>query len=220
MNPIRPHGAWYLLAPAFLLAGIAVSVVLVATTAANYEDNRQRVPVPGETALSVESAGAQPVYFEESGTSQARVPGGLELAITPEGGGPTLSISPAGMRSTYHYGGTAGVKLGDVNFPAAGRYRARTSLPEGVHPPMDAVVVVGGSPVAGVLGAVFGSIGAIGVGFVLAVIAVVIVAVRRAGSRKAMMPQFAAPLHPRPMGPPPQQHGPRPAPPVPPDSRQ
>jgi hypothetical protein len=201
MSPIKPHGAWFLLAPVFLLAGIGGAVLLVVSVASGLDTNRQSVPVPGEAVVSVAQGGSQSLYFEESGTDRARVPAGFAVSFTPEGGGADIVPGPAGMTSTYHMNGRAGILHGEVTLPA-GRYVVKTTLPDGSPAPNGAVLVVGGSPVAGLIGAIFGAIGIAGVSILLAVISMVVVAVKRSRSRKMQMMQQYPPMQYPPAGPP------------------
>ncbi len=199
MHTVRPHWGWFLLAPAFVFAGVGVCIVLVIAVVGVSDDNRHRVGVPGDGVFQFTEAGSQSIFFEQSGTSSAQAPGGLVVHITPEQGGGSLAVNPPGGNFRYSSGGTAGVGIGSVEIPAPGHYRIRTESQ--AQPPMGAAVVVGRNPVPGILGAVFGSIAAIGAGFIAALVVVIVVAVKRSNYRRRMnLPQHVPGPYPPPPG--------------------
>lgn len=198
MTGIRPHGAWFLLVPAFLAVGVVVSALLVIGAAGAIQDNLHKVAVPGSETVNFSQAGAQTIFYEEA-TSGGEVtpPLSLEVQVTPVAGGDPLPIQPAVMRSTYHFGGTRGVGIGTVEVPAAGMYRVETRLGQDTKAAPGAALAVGGNPVGGVLGAVFGSLGAMGLGFVAAVVTLIVLLIKRSNNRKRLMQQQYAQM---PMG--------------------
>lgn len=198
MNRVRPHGAWFLLVPAFLAAGVAATVLLVAGAAGNIQDNLHKVAVPGGETVTFSQAGPQTIFYEESTSGRdVTVPLSLEVQVTPVAGGDPLPIRPALMRSTYQYGTTCGVGIGTVEVPAAGMYRVETRLGHDTKAAPGAALAVGGNPVGGVLGAVFGSLGAMGLGFMAALATMIVLLIKRSNSRKRLIQQQYAQM---PMG--------------------
>lgn len=187
MANIRPHGGWFLLGPAVLVLGWTAAVILMAGGVMSTGSDMQHVNVPGEGVVSITEPGEKVLFIEQNGVSQASVPPGMTVEITPSGGGEPLTVEPGGTNFTYNNGTTAGRNFGTVNFPAAGDYRVKVSLPEGTAG--SGQVALGGNPAAKLIGVIFGFFG-LGFGSViLCVIIVIVVAVKRSASNKRNMQQ-------------------------------
>lgn len=185
MEAVKPHWGWFLLAPVLLIGGIVAAFALVVSGVSGMASERQVVPVPGKGEVSFEEAGAVLVSFEETGAAPARVPSGLEVRIYSTGDSEALPMSSPGANYTYHYSGVAGRGIGAVEIPSPGSYRVETRLRQGTEPPPGAAVAIGRNPAGAILGAVFGAFALAGGGAVLALILVVVVAVKRSSFRRA-----------------------------------
>lgn len=190
MTGVKPHGAWFLLVPAFLAVGVVVSALLVVGVAGNLQDNLHKVAVPGSQTVNFAQPGPQTLFYEEATAGgEVTPPLSLEVRITPVAGGEPLAIEPALMRSTYQYGGTRGVGIGTVQVKDPGMYTVESRVGTDTQVAPGAALAVGGNPVGGVLGAVFGSLGAMGLGFVAALVTLIVLLVKRSNSRKRLIQQ-------------------------------
>lgn len=193
MNGIKPHGAWFLLVPFFLFGGLAATIAIVAMTASSISEGMQRAPVPGDATVTFAQAGDQTLFYEEEG-QKAIPPLSLEWRVVPAAGGDSLPMDAGGMDSTYNFNGRAGVRLATVKIPGPGTYRLESRLGEGEKAPPGASLMIGGNAAAGVLGAVFGGMGVMGLSFVAALVSLIVILVRRAGSRKRLQQQQYPPM--------------------------
>lgn len=193
MNNVKPHGAWFLLVPFFLFGGLIVTILVVAMTASGISDGMQRAPVPGETTIKFDQAGDQTLFFEQEGY-KAVPPLSLEWRVVPAAGGDSLPMDAGGMSSTYSINGRSGVRIATVRVPAPGTYRLESRLGEGEKAPPGAALMIGTNAVAGALGAVFGALGVMGLSFVAALVSLIVILVKRSGSRKRLQQQQYAPM--------------------------
>lgn len=184
MQNIKPHWGWFLLGPAVLILGGIASVVLMAGGLMSVAEGMQRVDAPGEAVIRIEQPGEQAIFFEQRGVAAASAPADLKLSITPLAGGEPLSISNTFGSVTYNANGVAGRNYGSVNFPATGEYKVVVATATG-----GGQVALGGNPGEKIVGSLLGFFG-VGFGsFVACVIILIVVAVKRAKFRKALLRQ-------------------------------
>ena len=108
MEPIKPHWAWFLAGPVVLALGCVAAVAMFLGGMVNMSEGMQHVGVPGEGTVTIEEPGEYTIFFEQSGVSQAQIPNGLVVEVTPAAGGAPLPLGPGGVNFTYNNGGTAG----------------------------------------------------------------------------------------------------------------
>lgn len=189
---VSPHWGWFLLAPVFLVVGVVAFVVIVFSGALGVAEGMQHVSVPGEGTVTFDEPGEYTIFYEQRGVMQAEIPTGLRVEVTPVGGEKPLQHIIPGGKFTYKNNDVAGRNFGRIDVPGAGEYRVRTSVSEGVA--TSGRVALGGDPSGKLLGAVFGSMGALVGGVVLALVHVIVIAVLRAKNRKKLRPPgYAAP---------------------------
>jgi hypothetical protein len=187
MEKVKPHWGWFLAGPAVLLLGGVGAVVLMAAGIMSTGADMQHVKVPGEAVVHIDEPGEKILFIEQTGVANASAPPGMMVSITPPDSEVPLTVENSGASFTYNNGSVAGRNFGKVNFPAAGDYRVKVSVPEGV--PASGQVAVGGNPAGKIIGTIFGFFG-LGFGsFVLCIIIVVVVALKRSRSRKRIMQQ-------------------------------
>jgi hypothetical protein len=186
MQPLKPHWAWFLLAPLSAFAGVVGAIVFVVLGVADIANERQTIPVPGSGYVTIEQAGPVLISFEETGAAPARVPPGLFLSIRPESGSESLPLSTPRATYTYHFAGVAGRSFATANVPAPGLYRVSAALPPGESPPPGAAISVGRGPAGAMLGMVLGAFASAGGGVVLAIIVAIVVAVKRSNYRRRL----------------------------------
>lgn len=187
MSPIKPHWAWFLAAPAVLmLGGVAAAAVLIFGTL-SVSEGMQRVGVPGEGVVVIEEAGETTIFYEQNGVSQATIPEGLSVEVMPESGGASLPLSGAATRFTYANNDVAGRNFRNVTFPAPGRYRVVTSLPEGST--ARGQIALGGNPGGALIGTLGGFFGIGALSFILCLTIVIVVAVKRSSYARRMREQ-------------------------------
>ncbi|MCB9893087.1 MAG: hypothetical protein H6839_01400 [Planctomycetes bacterium] len=185
MQKVTPHWGWFLLAPAVLvLGGIAASVLMVGGIM-SVASGMEHVDVPGERVVLIPEAGDQTIYYESSGF-QASPPAGLNLEITPEGGGEPLELQQPVGNVTYNVNGVSGRNFKRVYIPKPGRYKFSATLPLGAT---GGQIAFGGNPGGKIVGSLLGFFGIGGVSFLLCVIILIVVAVKRSNSRKRMLQQ-------------------------------
>jgi hypothetical protein len=200
MQPIKPHWAWFLLGPVILVLGVIASVVVMVAGISSVTDGMQHVDIPGEATIQVDKPGVQPIFYEERSAMQVVAPLNLEVRITAVSGGEAVPIDASHTEVTYSLNGVSGRKWGEANFPAAGAYKVETRVPIGTTAGQLAVGGNAGEKIAGSLIGFFG----IGFGsFVLCVIIMIMVLVKRMGYRRRMIQQQYANLPPVSNAPPP-----------------
>ena len=182
---ITPHWAWFFLGPVILMAGIVAAVAMIAIGAMSAGEGLERIPAPGSGVVRFEEAGSQTVFWEQRGVMHAQVPAGLAVVVTPAAGGAPLSQSSGGVNFTYNSNGVAGRNFTTVEVPSPGEYKVEVKVPEGAAG--SGHVALGGNPAGRVLGAIFGSMAVGGVSFVLCLVILIVVAVKRSRSAKAQM---------------------------------
>lgn len=182
MERIKPHWAWFFAGPVVLVLGCIAAVVVMVMGTLNVSSGMQRVNVPGEATVSIEEAGETTIFFEQTGVSQAQIPNGLVVEVTPAAGGDPLPMTTGTGSFTYNNGGTAGRNYRNVDIPTPGQYHVKTSLPPGEN--ARGQVAMGGSPGAALGMALGGFFGLGFLSFVLCMVIVLVVFVMRSKSAK------------------------------------
>ncbi|MEZ5991645.1 MAG: hypothetical protein R3E76_04770 [Planctomycetota bacterium] len=186
MERIKPHWGWFFLGPAILVLGGVGAFELMVAGILSAGSDMQHVPVPGEGVVHINEAGDMTLFYEQFKVASATVPVGLNVQIRPVGGSATLPVGST-TSFTYSNGRLAGRSIGAVNFPEAGDYKVKVSVPEGV--PADGNVALGGNPAGAILGTIFGFIGIGFASFVLCILVLVVVGVKRGKHRKRILQQ-------------------------------
>jgi hypothetical protein len=194
---ITPHWGWFFLGPIILMVGVIAASVMIAVGALSAGEGLERIPAPGSGVVRFEEAGTHTVFWEQRGVMQAQVPAGLAVVITPAAGGEPLSQSSGGMNFTYNNNNVAGRNFTTVEVPSPGEYKVDVTVPEGAAGAGQ--VALGGNPAGRVLGTILGSMAVGGISFVLCLVILIVVAVRRSKSAKAQMAQQYA-QYPHPVG--------------------
>jgi hypothetical protein len=186
MQPIKPHWAWFFLGPVILVVGCIAAVVVMVAGISSVTEGMQHVDIPGSATIQVDKPGPMPIFYEERGTMEAVAPLALEVRITPVAGTESVPIDAAFTKVTYNLNGVSGRKWGEANFPSAGAYTVETKVPLGTTAGQLAIGGNAGEKIAGSLIGFFG----LGFGsFVVCVICMIVVLVKRMGYRKRMMQQ-------------------------------
>ena len=199
METIKPHWAWFFAGPVVFVIGCIIAFVILIGGTLSVASSMERVDVPGEGVVTIEEAGPSAIFFEQSGVAQASVPDGLVVKVTPAAGGEPLPLTTGGANFTYNSGGVAGRNYRNVDFPSAGQYRVVTELPPGSH--SSGQIALGGDPSGALVGTLGGFFGVGFLAFVLCVVMMATVAVKRSKSAKRIRQQQYQQMPPQ--GPPP-----------------
>lgn len=183
MEKVKPSLLWLLLVPFLMVGGVVAAFVVGIAGTLSIAEGMQRVPIGQTGKVTFEAAGETTVFFEQRGVMQASIPAGLKLEITPEAGGAPLKQSLSFGSFTYNANGVAGRNLANVNIPAPGRYIVTTTLPDGA-PPVDASVALAGDPGSKLATTLLAAFALGGGGFLLGIITLIVVLVKRSRHQK------------------------------------
>jgi hypothetical protein len=196
-----------------------VMIVLGVTTIANMVKDFAKVPVPGQTTIQL-SSGEQWIFVSRSNGSRANIDS-VDVTVTDPNGS-TVPISYDSGQSANSNGNDF-ESLGSFDAPTSGRYSIETTGPA------QAGIRIGKIPFLRIGLLIGGGVAVGGLGFVIAMIVLIVALVRRSRVKKANQaashggPPSGAPLTPpAPYGQapvptaPPAASPPPPAPPVPP----
>lgn len=174
----RPSRAGYWIGAALGVAGLAVGILLLVLSVggvAREIERLERVPVPGQTVLSL-AAGEHAIYQE--GVGNPPLPGAVTVTVQDAGGGQPIPLRPFGMPFTYEAGGRSGRGANTFRVARDGRYRVTA----GAAPNSGAGVMVGPPLPGKLVPTVFRGFAGIALligGPALGLIAVIVTAVRR-----------------------------------------
>jgi hypothetical protein len=121
---VGPSKAWFWLAGAIGLLGIALGTFLVVAAVVGYFDridDFQRVPVPGSGEVLLEDDGGYTVYFEAPFIPDADDPD-VEVRIEPVGGGAPLRLRDYGSSVSYSQGDVDGTAMQSFRVEEPGTY--------------------------------------------------------------------------------------------------
>ena len=190
-QPIRPARLWYWVAGAAVVAAViwlALGLFLGFRSLSRQVEGFQRVPIPGQAAVSLAEPGGYTVYFEGLGASDEQVPIPPYRLLLTTADGEEVPVHPYGGSATYGFGGHSGRAVATFHIEEPGRFLLQT---EGESQGGEANLAVGRSVGPAILRTVTQPIvGALVLSLAGAVVAVV-VAVRRNRARR-MLPAAAA----------------------------
>lgn len=194
-SKIKPSGVWYWIGSAILVLGCGgalvwfiVAVVGLNTQARDY----QRIDVPGQRSLTFSESGTY-TLFGETATSVSS----STLLDEPDVTVKNSSGSTVTVNSTYYYSSSTynvdnyhGKAFADVHISSPGTYEFTVRRPASTTTAGRDVnaVAVGQTFTNSSAAQVFGSMAVGFVAFVIGLIVLLVVAVKRSGSRKRQLP--------------------------------
>ena len=200
MQPLKPHWAWFFLGPVILILGGVAAIVLMIGGLSSVTEGMQHVDIPGSATIQVDKPGLQALFYEERGAMEAVAPLALEVRITAVAGGEAVPIDAEYNTVTYNMNGVSGRKWGEANFPAAGAYLVETRVPIGTSA---GELAIGGNAGEKIVGSLIGFFGIGFVSFILCVVVMIVVLVKRINYRKRLTQQMYAGMPPAGNAPPP-----------------
>jgi hypothetical protein len=122
---LRPGRAWYWVALAVFLAGVAWGVVAFVVIIGRV-DSFQRVPYPGTGVISL-ARGSYVVYYEGPGAASGNVPAGHIYVLSRSGPGAVGRMASYSGSLTYQFGSHTGTAAGTLPINRSGRYRIQST---------------------------------------------------------------------------------------------
>lgn len=185
---IRPSRWWYGAAALIFVAGTGASVAILVRVILGMNSGFQRLVVPGQGEISIKDGGSYQVFYEHHSVIGDRVfmtgedyPN-LECQLAPKGSSAKVPLAPAFGTTTYELGGHAGKAILGFRVDRPGVYVLSAHYPAGRSGP-DIVLAVGQMNIAGTALTIFGSIAGILASFFLAVVIVIVTAVKRSKAK-------------------------------------
>ena len=143
----RPARAWYWLALAVFLAGVAwaalMTIVLIGRV-----DSFPRVPLPGKGAISLTRSGGYLIYYEGPGASDGYHPAVRVVVTALSASAAVQSVGSYSGSLTYQFGHREGTAVGTVQITRPGRFLVQatsSAAPAGSH------LVIGSSIAGGIV---------------------------------------------------------------------
>jgi hypothetical protein len=177
---IKPSGLWYGIGIALIVLGIVGAIVIWVigvTNVSDTVDNFARFRAPGARVLTFKSGGTFTIYYEGS-SDRDDVPA-IDITVV-DSNGDELDVQRGDIPDvSFSVNGHAGVAIGRVRIPAAGKYTidVESDASRGFN------VSVGKGVVGRIVGFVLGGIAVGFVGVVLGVVTLIVTGVKR-GRRK------------------------------------
>jgi len=178
---VRPGRAWYLLALAVFLGGVAWLALGISSVHAQV-NGFQRVPLPQGGLISLSHSGSYVVYYEGPGAASGNVPN-FNIRVAPASAGASAtSLQPYTANVNYSFGSRQGRAVLTLQVSHAGTFRV---VPTGAPAVTGASDLAFGSSIAGgivraVLAGVLLMLAGVGAGVVLLVTRIVRTSRRRA----------------------------------------
>jgi hypothetical protein len=180
----RPSNAWYGLAGAFLVAGIAVFIWLIASGVTGMQTGFQRGVVPGKIELQVGEPGTYVIYHEYQSVIDGKIfrnasghpP--LAVEVISRESGATVDLQAATMNSTYTINSRSGRSMLSFEADQPGAYTLTAAYPAGSAGP-EVVLAVGRGIGFGRAARIIGAIASLFTGGALAVLTGIITFVRQ-----------------------------------------
>ena len=125
-----------------------------------------RIVVPGSGELTLDEPGSYTIFHEPESVVDGRVysvqsVAGLRVTVAAEPDGTAIRTVEPGMTSRYAIGSHSGVSILLVRHRAAGALSADRRIRAGGRAEPQTVLAIGHGVVGGLLGAIFGAIGAV-----------------------------------------------------------
>jgi hypothetical protein len=136
-NPAGPSRAYYGLAVAVLVAGIALFVVVLWKGISSIPSRVQQVVAPGRAELTLSTSGDYTIFYEYRSVIGNRVYStgedvpGLECTLTSKAIGATVPLKDSTLNSNYTFGGRSGRSVFDFYIDRPGTYELTSSYREG-----------------------------------------------------------------------------------------
>ncbi|MGH7549193.1 MAG: hypothetical protein ACREK3_00380 [Gemmatimonadota bacterium] len=184
-----PGRKWYLIAAGVFVLGGILAAAFGFLRLRGLEDEMPQVVVPGSAELQLEEPGAYTIFHEAESVVDGRYyaaadVSGLAVEVVSAETGEAVPLEPAGANTTYSLGGRSGRSVLGFEIDQPGAYRITGSYEGGSGP--ETVLAVGqgfGRKL------VFTIVGALGIGFLAAGLAIaiaVVTFVRRRRARRAV----------------------------------
>ena len=130
-----PSRAWYLVAVAAIVCGIAGAVEYVLPRIEAIGDGLQQVIVPGDKEITLKAAGDYTVFHEHQSVVDGKVYAtreisGLQLSLTTNAG-QAIALRATSTSMEYSFGSRSGSALYSFSAPEAGVYRLNGTFDDG-----------------------------------------------------------------------------------------
>jgi len=218
---ISPSVVWYWIGAALLVLGLAAGFTLVIigiVTVVDAPDGYQRVSVPGERTLQLPVAGTYQLYGESSDTSYYYSTIDPPRVTVKDAAGTQIPVAKRSVSSysSYTYQGYRGYEVGTISVGSPGAYtfsvvesvvtdnpnrpitpssRSTTTYFPTPAPSTVDRVAVGQDAGGRTAGLILSGISVMGVGSLAGIVLLIVVAVKRSGSRKRLFPPPARPAY-------------------------
>lgn len=161
-----------------------VFIVMGVQAVSSAVDDLERAPVGGDGQVELE-AGDQRVFLEGDGVNDIFGPDALIGITDPDGNAVDVELYGSGTSLTYDLGGHEGTATWTFDAPTDGTYTVNLQTSESA---VEGVAIGKDNPVTawvgmGVIGIAIGSIG-----FLIAIVVLIIMLVRRGRSKKRLAP--------------------------------
>ncbi|MEI7835834.1 MAG: hypothetical protein WCK05_05415 [Planctomycetota bacterium] len=205
MDPARPSGPswwWYVVGGAIAVAGAVFCVAFLIQRVMSVTDGMQQVVVPGEGRLTLARPGHYMIFHEYQRNIDGKVysssPGvaGLECVLKASKTGQTVPLSPVNMSVQYNLGGRAGAGVFQFDITEPGEY-VLTGTISGPGANAPAVLAVGDDFMKKLLVTIFGCMGSMFGGVILAVGVILLTFFKRRKARRAQQQGEIPPVMPR-----------------------
>lgn len=183
-----PSRAWYVLALAVFLAGMAAFALFLITQIRGLDRDSMRLTVPGQAEFNL-VAGRYTIFREFGGSADGRVVDrgditGMRVSVQRPGGGAEITLTPDSS-SRYSYGNLSGQSIFTFTIAEPGLYRVAGAFDDGRTSPQ-ALLSLNRGFVANLLKIIFGGIAIAFGGAILGGAIAMVVFVKR---RRARAPQ-------------------------------
>lgn len=196
---IRPGAGWFVFGGILMAVAVIGSIGIMAVSAVNVfskVDDFERVGVPGQGPVEITSTGSYTIYHEFRGADDVRSPSSVDDLELVSPSGATVPLQRYDGTISYATGNREGVALRSFRAEETGTYQLSSESLTGT-------LAVGEGLGSGLVAAVvFGIVFGLAF-FVAGLVIIIVTAVRRGKSKRAMGPRL----------PPPGGWGPPPPPP-------
>jgi hypothetical protein len=148
---IRPSAWYYLLAAAFLVGGVGMSILLFASGMRRVRDAMAREDIPGQMDLELKQNETYTVFLELASwadpapASKGGTRGGVSCQVNALPNGEKIPARRSAATTGYLYGTRAGISLFEFSVPRDGTYMVACTDGRGRPAPKLEVAVGGGA---------------------------------------------------------------------------
>ena len=176
---VRPGRIWYLVPLAIFVAGAAWLIVGVVSLASTV-NGLQRVPVPAGGTVNLSHSGGYTIYYEGPGAQSGNIPP-FHINVTPASQGASVtSLTRYGSTVTYNIGSHHGRAVLTLQVARPGRFAVSAAGAQATG----ADLAFGGSIAHGIVGTVLPGVPLMILGFLSAVILLIIRIIRKRSLRQ------------------------------------